>query len=165
MIALLGDVLNTEGKKVPKELQREDVQMFDRLGEGAFGDVSKALFHGNKKLRIPAFLVAVKILKETTSSNRTEFVNEAAILAQFENEYVVNLVGVVTMGEPLLLVVEYCERGSLQGQLVQDRFSYREKMVLMGDCAEGMHYLHSLRFIHRDIAARNILVGFPGQNQ
>ncbi len=38
---------------------------------------------------------------------------EAAVMAQFHHENVIRLVGVVTLGAPMLTVIEFCEHGSL----------------------------------------------------
>ena len=32
------------------------------------------------------------------------------------------------------------------------------KLLLAGDCADGLHYLSQRGFIHRDVAARNMLI-------
>ena len=46
-------------------------------------------------------------------ADRTAMVQEAALMAQFDNLFVVRLVGVVTIGHPLLVVIEFCEHGAL----------------------------------------------------
>jgi serine/threonine protein kinase len=37
--------------------------------------------------------------------------------------------------------------------------SYTEQLQLACDCAEGLAYLASRKFVHRDVAARNVLLG------
>ncbi len=44
---------------------------------------------------------------------RSAMLHEAALMAQFHHENVVGLVGVVTVGDPLLVLLEYCENGLL----------------------------------------------------
>lgn len=66
----------------------------------------------------PAYLVAVKTLKEVTGSHtapdqqggsvaRDDLLHEAALMAQFVHVNVIRLVGVVTLGEPVMMVLEY----------------------------------------------------------
>lgn len=46
--------------------------------------------------------VAVKLLKEdATEGNKVKFLQEAAINGQFHHRNVVNLLGVVTVGDPV----------------------------------------------------------------
>jgi EphA7 len=73
---------------------------------------------------------------------------------------VVMCIGVVTAGSPAMLVLQLCDKGSLQTVLkdadpqvgVDVKGKYCLHVVL------GMDYLAGLGFVHRDLAARNILV-------
>ena len=68
------------------------------LGSGQFGDVHKAeLEMSGKKVE-----VAVKTLKEGAGEEeRVKFLQEAAIMGQFNHFNVVTMYGVVTEGEPV----------------------------------------------------------------
>ena len=79
-------------------------------------------------------------------------------MAQFDHGNVVKLVGVVTVGAPLLVVMEYCSLGSLDAYVKVIDTSDRKKVQIAADCAAGMAYLASRKFIHRDLAARNIFL-------
>ena len=68
------------------------------------------------------------------------------------------LVGVVTVGEPIMVVLEYCEHGSLKSYLQANDISEAMKFQIAGDCAEGLLYLTQRGFVHRDVAARNVLL-------
>jgi hypothetical protein len=58
--------------------------------------------------------VAIKTLKgAATEQNRCDFLTEASIMAQFTNENVIRLEGVVTSSPPLMIVTEYMHNGSL----------------------------------------------------
>ncbi len=50
-------------------------------------------------------------------SDKTELLEEAAVMAQFAHPNVVQLVGVVTLGEPVLVILEYMEYGALKSYL------------------------------------------------
>ena len=74
------------------------IRMMTILGSGEFGDVSKATWSifGNTKE------VAVKTLKPGLSENdRVRFLQEAAIMGQFNHPHVVKLYGVVTVKDPV----------------------------------------------------------------
>ena len=57
---------------------------------------------------IPGYLVAMKSLHRSAGLEATELLEEAAIMAQFECKYLVSLIGVVTAGSPILVILEYC---------------------------------------------------------
>lgn len=72
------------------------------------------------------------------------------------------LVGVVTSGAPLLIIVEFAENGSLLGFLRQrvgrNSLTEEAKLMICEDVARGMAYLASVKLVHRDLACRNVLV-------
>ena len=70
----------------------------DRLGSGNFGHVESGLWHSPVGMR----QVAIKLLKaNATEDDKVKFLQEAAINGQFHHRNVVNLIGVVTVGEPV----------------------------------------------------------------
>lgn len=100
-----------------------------------------------------------KELKDGTNvEERSELMKEATVTAQFQNPNVVMIIGVVTVGNPLMLVIQLCENGSLNHFLKDEPRSPQLKVAFSLDISRGMKYLISLGFIHRDLAARNVLV-------
>ena len=72
----------------------------EKLGSGQFGTVNKGMWQS------PAgpVEVAVKTLKEGASEqDRVKFLQEAAISGQFHHPNVIELHGVVTVGEPVCI--------------------------------------------------------------
>jgi serine/threonine protein kinase len=103
------------------------------------------------------------MLKEGASdADKDEFMSEAALMSQFQHKNVVSLVGVVTAGEPRLLLVQLCENGALLSFLKSrtgfNKLLLEHKLAIILDVASGMKYLAGLRVVHRDLAARNVLV-------
>ena len=73
--------------------------MLEKLGSGEFGEVSKGVWTKSREKNID---VAVKKLKPSaTESDRVKFLQEAAIMGQFRHPNIVNLIGVVTIGNPV----------------------------------------------------------------
>ena len=77
------------------------------IGSGEFGNVYKAAWSISGTTKE----VAVKTMKPDSSENdRVRFLQEAAIMGQFNHPHVVKLYGVVTIGDPvscLYLCMEY----------------------------------------------------------
>ena len=109
-------------------------------------------------------------IEDDSEESRTDFVRESVISAQFTHNNIVGLVGVVTTGRPLLMLFELCEHGSLSSFL-KDRanrsdtetgleweLSADHRTTICHQTAMGLAYLCSKKFIHRDVAARNVLV-------
>ena len=56
------------------------------------------------------------------------------------------------------VVLEYCEYGALDGLLKRSEVTEEKKLLIAGDCAEGLMYLTERGYLHRDVAARNVLL-------
>lgn len=56
--------------------------------------------------------------------------------------------------------MEYMEDGSLEDLLAHDKnaLSVEDVIQIALDVAEGLHYLHSHKIIHRDLKSGNVLV-------
>ncbi|XP_031180203.1 ephrin type-A receptor 6-like isoform X2 [Sander lucioperca] len=128
------------------------------IGAGEFGEVCCG------RLRIPGRMdiaVAIKTLKGGyVEQQRRDFLREASIMGQFDNPNIIRLEGVVTRSRPVMIVVEYMENGALDSFLrARDgQFTVLQLVGMLRGIAVGMTYLSDMGYIHRDIAARNILV-------
>ncbi|XP_065899211.1 uncharacterized protein [Dysidea avara] len=152
-----------ERKKIQK-LYHEDIKVSEEIGTGEFGIVGRAIWKPSSHKKVE---VAVKTLNANVSTkDRVRFLQEAAIMCQFDHENVVKLHGVVT-DEPVMIVLEYVSRGDLRNLLIQLQSSSRDsvpaKLPLLllkfcQDIAAGMAYLSGKQFVHRDLAAKNVLV-------
>jgi len=156
------EVLVAVPKRVPRELDRRSILRLDILGEGNFGEVFKATFTDARGgVSITA---AVKTLKSSDLSGRSELLREAAFMALLSHKNIIALIGVVTVPRnmPALLVLEFCEQGTLLEHVQEEFHNENVDIALLltycHDVACGMSYLSSRRIVHRDVAARNVLI-------
>ncbi|XP_051560277.1 insulin-like growth factor 1 receptor [Myxocyprinus asiaticus] len=150
------------------EVEREKITMCRELGQGSFGMVYEGIAKGVVKDE-PETRVAIKTVNESASLNeRIEFLNEASVMKEFNCHHVVRLLGVVSQGQPTLVIMELMTRGDLKSYLRSLRSTEStsslplpplKKMIQMaGEIADGMAYLNANKFVHRDLAARNCMV-------
>ena len=86
------------------------------LGSGEFGVVHLALWSNGSTDPVK---VAIKTLNSQCSElDRVKFLREAAIMGQFVHINVVQLHGVVTEEENMMIVLEYVPNGDLRNYLL-----------------------------------------------
>ncbi|PSN50685.1 hypothetical protein C0J52_18849 [Blattella germanica] len=165
------------------QFPREQLRVLEKLGHGEFGEVMFITVHLCEVEGLPdsvdvlryseCKLVAVKTLKPGASeSARSDFRQEAHVLARLKDPNIVRVLGACLDDEPLCVVVEYMECGDLN-QFLQEHIaetasplplnaktlSYGCLIFMATQISSGMKYLESLHFVHRDLATRNCLVG------
>lgn len=96
--------------------------------------------------------------------------NEASVMKAFDTTHVVRLLGVVSEGQPTLVIMELMPNGDLKTYLRSHRPdmdvfdperqppTLREIYQMAIEIADGMAYLSAKKFVHRDLAARNCMV-------
>ncbi|KZC04523.1 Muscle, skeletal receptor tyrosine protein kinase, partial [Dufourea novaeangliae] len=152
-------------------LQRESLVFVQDIGEGCFGKVYKGeLCTGDTKE-----IVAIKVLKDSASREIEEdFMREVDIMSTFGHRNILSLKGVVLrdVNDSPWMVFEYMPYGDLADVLRSNSPQLRSSKPglqpltqkslhwIAIQIAAGMTYLSGQRFVHRDLACRNCLVGF-----
>ncbi|XP_034392160.1 tyrosine-protein kinase HCK isoform X2 [Cyclopterus lumpus] len=135
------------------EIPRSSLKLDKKLGAGQFGEVWLATYNKHTK-------VAVKTMKPGTMSVEA-FMGEANLMKSLQHDKLVRLNAVVTIEEPIYIITEYMEKGSLLDFLKSDegnRVKLPKLIDFSAQTAEGMAYIEQRNYIHRDLRAANILV-------
>jgi tRNA A-37 threonylcarbamoyl transferase component Bud32 len=136
----------------------EELEMGEKIGEGAYSSVSQAWLHGK--------LVAVKRLKHLRSSATKSFIREITALRKANSHpNVIKLIGACTKNLNLCIVTPFMKGGSIHDIIYKKgcHFSPKQALQISQEIASAMRYLHSLKLIHRDLTPNNILM-HPNEN-
>ncbi|XP_069128415.1 LOW QUALITY PROTEIN: focal adhesion kinase 1-like [Argopecten irradians] len=140
------------------ELRRDAINLQEVLGEGQFGDVHKGVYIDKEGLSVA---VAVKTCKEDNEESMTEkFLEEALIMQQFDHPHIIHLIGICSETRPVWIVMELAKHGEMRAYLQKNAHLLDLCTLILYTCqlCTALSYLESKKFVHRDIAARNVLV-------
>lgn len=120
---------------------------------GGFADVWKGEHDGKEVcIKMP------RISLNDANDPRKSFFKEAVVWKRLRHPNIVSFLGVTT--NPLQLVSEWMPNGTLTQYVEKNPGSNRISLLL--DVAEGLHYLHASYTIHGDLKGPNILVNGAG---
>jgi len=151
----LNDVVNKED---PRQVYTD----IEKIGEGAAGEVFRAL-HKPKNA-----IIAIKQMNLAAQQKNIKLLlTEIDIMKNSNHKNIVHYFDSYIVDEKYLWVVmEYMSGGCLTDILEQfDTVQMNEKMIahVCKETLDGLQYIHSLHRIHRDIKSDNILLGGGGE--
>eukprot|EP01096_Ripella_sp_DP13-Kostka_P010036 TRINITY_DN3904_c0_g1_i1.p1 TRINITY_DN3904_c0_g1~~TRINITY_DN3904_c0_g1_i1.p1 ORF type:complete len:1241 (+),score=594.99 TRINITY_DN3904_c0_g1_i1:247-3969(+) len=147
--------------KRPKDMNEllddEDVDLIFTLDEeiasGSFGTVYKGRHNVTNEV------MAIKIITPDPEEVPEDLMVEIALLKNCQHPNIVKYHGGYRKGDEIFIAMELCDSS------VRDIFEYTEEPLLEKEIAlitrgtlQGLAYMHSVGFIHRDIKGANILL-------
>jgi len=157
MTSKVGDLSIDEAEK--RRDPTKDFVLIEKLGEGSYGSVWKATHLKTG--------TTTAIKRVPVENDLDEILNEIKIMKQCRSPYIISYYGSYFKDNELWIVMEYCGAGSVSDLMrITDKILSEEQIaVIMKDSLKGLVYLHSLRKIHRDIKAGNILLNEKGESK
>ncbi|XP_036386465.1 receptor tyrosine-protein kinase erbB-3-like isoform X1 [Megalops cyprinoides] len=148
-----------KGSKVhARILKVAELRKIKVLGSGVFGTVHKGVWiPEGDTVKIP---VAIKTIQDHTGRQTfTEITDHMLAMGSLDNPYIMRLLGICP-GASLQLVTQLSVQGSLLEHIRQRRDSLDPQRLLNWcvQIAKGMFYLEEHRMIHRNLAARNVML-------
>uniref|UniRef100_A0A7N6BTE2 Tyrosine-protein kinase n=1 Tax=Anabas testudineus TaxID=64144 RepID=A0A7N6BTE2_ANATE len=144
----------------PAQFEERHLIFLKQLGKGNFGSVEMCRYDPLQDST--GEVVAVKKLQHSTAEHLRDFEREIEILKSLQHENIVKYKGVCYSAgrRNLRLIMEYLPYGSLRDYLIKhkDHFDSKKLLLYASQICKGMDYLATKRYIHRDLATRNILV-------
>ncbi|MEQ2160343.1 hypothetical protein GOODEAATRI_032738 [Goodea atripinnis] len=127
------------------EINPNELTFMKELGIGQYGQVRLGMWRAQHK-------VAIKAIKEGAMYEE-DFIEEAKLMMKLSHPKLVQLYGVCSQQKPIYIVTEFMQQGSLVNFLRQKRgsFSLGSMLSMCLDVCEGMEYLETNSFIHRDL--------------
>ncbi|XP_041712660.1 receptor tyrosine-protein kinase erbB-3 isoform X1 [Coregonus clupeaformis] len=148
-----------KGAKVHARILRApELKKIKVLGSGVFGTVHKGLWiPEGDSVKIP---VAIKTIQDRTGRQTfTEITDHMLSMGSLDHPYIVRLLGVCP-GASLQLVTQLSSQGSLLEHIRQHK-DILDPQRLLNWCvqiAKGMYYLEEHCMVHRNLAARNVML-------
>lgn len=138
------------------------LEFVKHISKGTYGDVYKGFYakDGEKKM------VAIKqiIQKHNVDLIDSTTLREIMILKSLSHENIIKLIDVVDKKPYIFIILEYLDT-DLYNFLYKSKIKVTKEIIkdIMKQIFQGINYLHSKLFIHRDLKLKNILLTADGR--
>ncbi|KAL1233734.1 Inactive tyrosine-protein kinase [Trichinella spiralis] len=159
-------MFKTENQPQEQQQQEQEQQPSDGVFDNATATTTTAT--------TTTTTVVVKSLLTKEEWVQAEFMQELELYARCDHPNVAKLLGVCASAEPILVIFDYLDYGNLKHYLQASRHykspvslsqaSYPPPLTrsqifsIVYQVAEAMQHISDRRFVHKDLAARNVLL-------
>ena len=139
------------------DIDQREIRICKKIGAGSVAETWECLWNN----KMP---VAVKTLKPGLV-DRSEFLAEADVIRKLKHPNLIQLYAVCSKEEPVYMITELMKHGSLLDFIRHNppgkgrSLTHVDLIDMAAQVASGMTYLEEKDYVHRDLAAKNVLVG------
>lgn len=130
---------------------------FKKIGQGASGSVYVAKIKKTKET------VAIKRMDLNNQPKKDLIINEILVMRESKHTNIVNFIESYLVRDELWVVMDYMDGGSLTDVIDTNHMAEPQIATVMLETSKGLHHLHSMNIIHRDIKSDNVLLGTGGE--
>ena len=143
-------------KKMPKHKRVGKYELFEKLGEGNFSKVKRAI---DTETQIQYAIKIVDISSVAKEGMEKQVRNEISVLKQIKHPNVVQLKEVLKSANNIYIVMELITGGELFDKIVAARkFTEDVARRYFQQLIDGIAYCHANRIAHRDLKPENLLL-------
>ena len=127
-------------------------QLFQKIGQGGYGEIYKTNYTGK--------IVAVKVIPRKTAKEKA-FTREVLALRKVQNnqQHVLTFVDSLVTQVDYRIITEFIEGVDLYRYVQQKTcLPEQECKTLFNQMARGLHHIHSMGILHRDIKLENCML-------
>lgn len=146
--------------RITDSLVKETYDFDKIIGHGASGEVILVKHKGTQKQ------YACKVVRKDAKMNDAQSMStEIEIMKRIRHRHVVTMYELYETPKCLWMILELVSSGDIHHFLAKHN-NYHEGIAarLMRQILQGVHYLHSLGIVHRDLKLENILLSNDGPN-
>lgn len=138
-----------------KKPSDDTYDILEQIGRGSYATVHKAI---NKKTG------EICAVKKIPMASINSLINEINIMSKCTSKNIVKFLASDITKTEVSIVMEYCGGGSVKDVMKKLNFVLTEAQItiILRDVLTGLKFLHSIRGIHRDVKAANILLNEEG---
>ncbi|AJR08507.1 TOMM system kinase/cyclase fusion protein [Photobacterium gaetbulicola] len=138
-----------------------DYELLEKIGEGGFGQVYKAIQHSTQKFVAIKFLtISAAFDKDKARRYIERFNREADLIRRLNHPNIVNLVDKGQQGDSLIYAVyEYIDGRTLKEHIeIKGALNPVDTAEIMACVLDALSHAHEKGVIHRDIKPSNIML-------
>ena len=164
------NALLNKQKSRAREFPISAIRFIQEMGEGTFGKVYKGELCGYYSDTTVTAVVIKTMKPGADTKQQQDFRKEVELMTDMKHPNIICLLGVSLRDHPNCMLFEFLCNGDLHNYLNLNSprneknchpciLGYDELLHIAMSVASGMEYLASHRYVHRDLATRNVLVG------